>query len=158
MSDSTHFAPPEDQGPETSGQNQEAMITPPSVPPEELISPGDIDIPDTDMTLSDNGHEVHPPAANVFNPEAQWPNFWPQAAAGSQLAQYENGGIFETSYSPGPPIPEEVLKHVPAGTSIAEEGSILEESGRTYHGYEAGKYFLPNDPVWLSLRVNHAYD
>ncbi|KAI1874233.1 uncharacterized protein JN550_002812 [Neoarthrinium moseri] len=37
------------------------------------------------------------------------------------------------------------LERTPGGTSVVEPDSILEESGRLYHGYNQGKYFLPND-------------
>lgn len=44
-------------------------------------------------------------------------------------------------------IPDEFVR-VPTGTSVAEPGSILdEESGRTYHNHNTGKYFFPNDAV-----------
>lgn len=33
------------------------------------------------------------------------------------------------------------------GSSVVEPNSILGESGRLYHGYEDGKYYLPNDAV-----------
>ncbi|ORY71014.1 S-adenosyl-L-methionine-dependent methyltransferase [Pseudomassariella vexata] len=46
--------------------------------------------------------------------------------------------------SPTLTIPEELLR-TRTGTSVVEEGSILDASGRTYHSYKEGKYFLPND-------------
>jgi hypothetical protein len=57
----------------------------------------------------------------------------------SQATQAEAGTGFR--------LPEEVLKHVPTGSSVVEPDSYMDESGRTYHGYKQGKYFLPNDPV-----------
>ncbi|KAI0121289.1 S-adenosyl-L-methionine-dependent methyltransferase [Xylariales sp. AK1849] len=42
-------------------------------------------------------------------------------------------------------IPKELLHHVPTGGSVLETDSVLGISGRTYHGYKEGKYFLPND-------------
>ncbi|KAH8674130.1 S-adenosyl-L-methionine-dependent methyltransferase [Xylariales sp. PMI_506] len=39
----------------------------------------------------------------------------------------------------------ESLGRVPSGGSIVEPNSILDESGRLYHGYKEGKYLLPND-------------
>jgi hypothetical protein len=41
----------------------------------------------------------------------------------------------------------EALGRTPVGTSIVEPDSIVGESGRLYHGYNEGKYFLPNDAV-----------
>lgn len=35
----------------------------------------------------------------------------------------------------------------PDGTSVVDPDSILDESGRLYHGYKDGKYLLPNDAV-----------
>ncbi|KAK9414489.1 hypothetical protein SUNI508_11199 [Seiridium unicorne] len=37
------------------------------------------------------------------------------------------------------------LGRTPGGNSVIEPDSVLGESGRLYHGYNAGKYFLPND-------------
>lgn len=39
------------------------------------------------------------------------------------------------------------LGRTPGGTSIVEPDSVLEESGRLYHGYREGKYLIPNDAV-----------
>lgn len=39
------------------------------------------------------------------------------------------------------------LGRVPDGHSVIEPDSVLDESGRLYHGYKSGKYFLPNDAV-----------
>lgn len=39
------------------------------------------------------------------------------------------------------------LSRKPEGTSVIEPDSVLGESGRLYHGYKDGKYFLPNDAV-----------
>lgn len=53
-------------------------------------------------------------------------------------------------------VPDELVR-VPTGTSVAEPGSILdEESGRTYHNHNTGKYFFPNDAVSIhrSWRVD----
>lgn len=36
-----------------------------------------------------------------------------------------------------------------SNTSVTEPDSVLGESGRWYHGYKEGKYFLPNDPVGI---------
>lgn len=38
------------------------------------------------------------------------------------------------------------LKRTPEGSSVVDTDSVL-ESGRLYHGYKDGKYFLPNDAV-----------
>jgi hypothetical protein len=39
------------------------------------------------------------------------------------------------------------LGRTPGGTSVVEPDSVLGESGRLYHGYKEGKYFIPNDAV-----------
>lgn len=39
------------------------------------------------------------------------------------------------------------LGRTPGGNSVVEPDSVLGESGRLYHGYKQGKYFLPNDAV-----------
>lgn len=66
----------------------------------------------------------------------------------SQLSTFHNWSQFRSEYHAGaPPVPDEVARHIPSGMSVVAEDAILEESGRTYHGYEQGKYFLPNDPV-----------
>ncbi|KAH8680698.1 S-adenosyl-L-methionine-dependent methyltransferase [Xylariales sp. PMI_506] len=39
----------------------------------------------------------------------------------------------------------ERLGRTPSGGSVVEPNSVLGESGRLYHGYKDGKYFLPND-------------
>ena len=55
-----------------------------------------------------------------------------------------NGYILHASSKP---VPEEFMR-TPSGCSIAEAGSVLdEESGRTYHNHNTGKYFFPNDPA-----------
>lgn len=43
-------------------------------------------------------------------------------------------------------IPEDFLRQ-PTGSTIAEPESVLGRSGRTYHGFKEGKYFMPNDGV-----------
>ncbi|KAI1847900.1 hypothetical protein JX265_001906 [Neoarthrinium moseri] len=37
------------------------------------------------------------------------------------------------------------LGRTPGASSIVEPDSVLGDSGRLYHGYREGKYFLPND-------------
>ncbi|KAH8651155.1 S-adenosyl-L-methionine-dependent methyltransferase [Xylariales sp. PMI_506] len=37
------------------------------------------------------------------------------------------------------------LERTPSGGSIVEPDSVIGESGRLYHGYKEGKYFMPND-------------
>lgn len=39
------------------------------------------------------------------------------------------------------------LGRTPDGMSVIDPDSVLDESGRLYHGYKDGKYFLPNDAV-----------
>ncbi|KAI1840944.1 hypothetical protein JX266_012880 [Neoarthrinium moseri] len=35
----------------------------------------------------------------------------------------------------------------PTNYSIIEEDSVIEDTGRSYHGYKQGKYYIPNDGV-----------
>ncbi|KAI0123299.1 S-adenosyl-L-methionine-dependent methyltransferase [Xylariales sp. AK1849] len=37
------------------------------------------------------------------------------------------------------------LGRTPGGTSVVDPDSVLDDSGRLYHGYKDGAYFLPND-------------
>ncbi|KAH8660063.1 S-adenosyl-L-methionine-dependent methyltransferase [Xylariales sp. PMI_506] len=39
----------------------------------------------------------------------------------------------------------QILQRTPSGGSVVEPDSMIGESGRLYHGYKEGKYFLPND-------------
>jgi hypothetical protein len=39
------------------------------------------------------------------------------------------------------------LNRAPGGTSVVDPESVLGDSGRLYHGFKEGKYFLPNDAV-----------
>ncbi|KAH8671482.1 S-adenosyl-L-methionine-dependent methyltransferase [Xylariales sp. PMI_506] len=39
----------------------------------------------------------------------------------------------------------ELLGQEPSGASVLEPDSVLGESGRLYHGYKEGTYYLPND-------------
>ncbi|KUI56233.1 tRNA1(Val) (adenine(37)-N6)-methyltransferase [Cytospora mali] len=55
-----------------------------------------------------------------------------------------NGYILHASNKP---VPEELMR-MSSGASVAEAGSVFdEESGRTYHNHNTGKYFFPNDPA-----------
>ncbi|KAH8659983.1 S-adenosyl-L-methionine-dependent methyltransferase [Xylariales sp. PMI_506] len=38
-----------------------------------------------------------------------------------------------------------ILGRTPSGGSVVEPDSVIGESGRLYHGYKEGRYFLPND-------------
>lgn len=49
-------------------------------------------------------------------------------------------------------VPEEFYRQ-PTGATVAEPESVLGTSGRTYHGFKQGKYFLPNDGVSLRRRA-----
>ncbi|KAK8031344.1 S-adenosyl-L-methionine-dependent methyltransferase [Apiospora arundinis] len=42
-------------------------------------------------------------------------------------------------------LTESGLPRWSTGTSITPESSVLDESGRMYHGYKEGKYLIPND-------------
>jgi hypothetical protein len=73
-----------------------------------------------------------------------------QSSEESHLSTFHNWALFRSDYvAERPLVPDEVARHVPTGTSVIAEDAVMEESGRTYHGYEQGKYFLPNDPVKL---------
>lgn len=39
-----------------------------------------------------------------------------------------------------------------SGASVVEPNSVVEDNGRTYHGYKEGKYYLPNDAVSIHQR------
>ncbi|ETS88219.1 hypothetical protein PFICI_02047 [Pestalotiopsis fici W106-1] len=41
-------------------------------------------------------------------------------------------------------VPEDFFRQ-PTGSTVAEPESVLGRSGRTYHGFKEGKYFMPND-------------
>jgi len=45
--------------------------------------------------------------------------------------------------------PEE-LRHIPTSSYVLEAESVVGELGRTYHSYNQGKYYLPNDAVSAS--------
>ncbi|KAH8645412.1 S-adenosyl-L-methionine-dependent methyltransferase [Xylariales sp. PMI_506] len=58
-----------------------------------------------------------------------------------------------------PSIFDMELDREPSGASVVEEGAILGESGRTYHGYKGNDsaYLLPNDPAEQDrLDLQHA--
>jgi hypothetical protein len=59
----------------------------------------------------------------------------PIATTGPSPAEYANDLI------------NQALGRKSAGTSVVEPDSVLGESGRLYHGYKEGRYFLPNDAV-----------
>jgi hypothetical protein len=44
-------------------------------------------------------------------------------------------------------IPDDDLFRATSGVSVHDHESVIGESGRLYHGYKAGKYYLPNDAV-----------
>jgi hypothetical protein len=48
-------------------------------------------------------------------------------------------------------IPEDFSRQ-PTGSTVAEPESVLGRSGRTYHGFKEGKYFMPNDGVSIQCR------
>lgn len=41
----------------------------------------------------------------------------------------------------------QMLGRTLSGSSVIEPDSVLDDSGRLYHGYKDGKYYLPNDAV-----------
>ncbi|KAK8038669.1 hypothetical protein PG993_007080 [Apiospora rasikravindrae] len=43
-------------------------------------------------------------------------------------------------------VPAEIYRES-SGGSVVESNSIVEENGRTYHGYKDRKYWVPNDPT-----------
>lgn len=53
------------------------------------------------------------------------------------------------------PVPSEFLR-LPSGSSVIDPDSVLGESGRYYHGYKDGKYFLPNDEVSSTHLIVHS--
>lgn len=64
--------------------------------------------------------------------------------------------------SEGPPRPSEFvptdsgLYREKSHMSVTEPDSVLGESGRWYHGYKEGRYFLPNDPVGIGAQSREA--
>lgn len=50
------------------------------------------------------------------------------------------------------PAPEElnIRRRVPTGETVPDPDSVYDDdSGRSFHGYKFGKYYLPNDGVSL---------
>lgn len=78
---------------------------------------------------------------------ARIPSFHVMTTTGSTAAVPAldfNGHILHASNKP---VPEELMR-LSSGCSVAEAGSVMdEESGRTYHSHDTGKYFFPNDPA-----------
>ncbi|KAH8648659.1 S-adenosyl-L-methionine-dependent methyltransferase [Xylariales sp. PMI_506] len=68
-----------------------------------------------------------------------------------------------SGYAPGPDgssftefandLVNDMMGRIPSGGSVVEPNSVLGESGRLYHGYKDGKYFLPNDSHRSTLSV-----
>ncbi|KAK7911933.1 hypothetical protein PG985_014414 [Apiospora marii] len=53
-------------------------------------------------------------------------------------------------------MPAEVPRE-PTGSTIVEPDSVFDDSGRSFHGYKEGKYFLPNDAAEQDrLDLQHA--
>lgn len=51
----------------------------------------------------------------------------------------------------------EHIDRSPTGSTITDGGAVIDESGRTFHGYKEGKYFLPNDAAEQDrLDLQHA--
>lgn len=46
-------------------------------------------------------------------------------------------------------IDHEHEHRVPTGESVIDTAAVFDDSGRSYHGYKQGKYFLPNDGVLI---------
>jgi hypothetical protein len=46
-------------------------------------------------------------------------------------------------------LDHEHLGRVPSGGSVIDTNAVFDDSGRSFHGYKEGKYFLPNDAVML---------
>jgi hypothetical protein len=49
----------------------------------------------------------------------------------------------------------EHLNRIPSGASVIDVHSVYDDSGRSFHGYKQGKYFLPNDAVSRWTKTNH---
>lgn len=60
---------------------------------------------------------------------------------------FANFGEFNFTAAGESPIDWEHIDRKQAGCSVIDMNSIPDESGRTFHGYKEGKYFLPNDAV-----------
>jgi hypothetical protein len=89
-----------------------------------------------------------------LGPDGSWPNdstqsganetstFAPCVALGDQTFEFHVDLPLVDNYA----IPVE-LTRTPTGSSVYDTESVFRESGRTYHGYKDGSYFLPNDGV-----------
>jgi hypothetical protein len=60
---------------------------------------------------------------------------------------YANALDFNRPESRG--IDPEHNKRVPTGESVIDTAAVFDDSGRSFHGYKEGKYFLPNDGVLI---------
>jgi hypothetical protein len=66
----------------------------------------------------------------------------------SNVAMYAPHGFYTPEFLSASKydIPEELIR-VPTGHSVLDTDHVVEDFGRTYHGYKAGKYLIPNDAV-----------
>lgn len=75
------------------------------------------------------------PEAEVYDPSSSGSFYAAQAVPQPDFAGRANALINAS------------LGRTPDGMSVIDPDSILDESGRLYHGYKDGKYLLPNDAV-----------
>ncbi|ORY68863.1 S-adenosyl-L-methionine-dependent methyltransferase [Pseudomassariella vexata] len=102
--------------------------------------------PGWDMSY-DNGQLPNPSTNTTQHqgpPQAEYIVRGPLTSNSGQSKYTHTGGgrgvQFENFY-----IPTELIHRVPSDASVVEPDSVLGDSGRLYHGYKDGKYFLPND-------------
>jgi hypothetical protein len=46
-------------------------------------------------------------------------------------------------------LDHEHLDRIPSGGSVIDTSAVYDDSGRSFHSYKEGKYYLPNDPVLM---------
>lgn len=67
---------------------------------------------------------------------------------------FVNSAAFNTTFYG---VDHENINRVPTGSSVIDNESVSDDSGRTFHRYKEGKYFLPNDAAEQDrLDMQHA--
>jgi hypothetical protein len=113
-----------------------------------LMMPDEKTQPDHLMAQSDE-------AEGAIGAEEQAPQHLPTPAA-SQAPAHSLGPQFDaTPFANSADfdrksissLDHEHLHRAPSGYSVIDVNSVYDDSGRSFHGYKQGKYFLPNDAV-----------
>jgi hypothetical protein len=113
---------------------------------------GDVAKADSDQQLDDTAQMPVLPSKPLVLPSQllpnaandQSPNPLPFLGANFDVTLYANASDFTR--------PERGLDHshtysVPTGESVIDNAAVFDDSGRSFHGYKEGKYFMPNDGV-----------